>query len=163
MIPRFAKAAGAALFIVLAGCSTTSTPTAVQTAAADVGDIASGLAAIVPQLGSVTGLSAANQQTIETAVDDLQSAATALQSASSITAAQPLVERVEADVNAVVDALAGMSLPGTIGEVVDAAAVLLPVIETAVNLVAASTTPTASDVTMTPGQAILILKGAAGK
>jgi hypothetical protein len=98
---------------------------------------------------------------IGSALGSVQSVATALAKVTDKAAAQPLVTKLETYVNAFVSAAAGIPLlPPSIQLALQAASILLPVIEVAVGLVLPSA-PKASAATMTPAQARLVLKGTA--
>ncbi len=137
----------------LAACAVgTPTPTAV---ASDVNLIATAFAAMLPTLASIPGISAPTTTSVNQAIGDLQVAATAIVAAATIAAAQPVVSRVETDVNAVIVVLAGLPLPAPIPSVLEAASVLLPIIETAVGMTTlVGITPAA----MTPTQARAALR-----
>ena len=119
----------------LAGCA--SGPAVAPTTISDVNLIATGLKALMPQLGLVTGLSTTAIDTATQAIVDLQSAADAVATADTIAAAQPLVVRIASDVSAVIGALSAVELPDALNRALQAASVLLPIIEAAVGLAAA--------------------------
>ena len=136
--------------VTLTGCAGGSNVPA--NVATDAGLIASGLAGAFKSVAAVPGA-------VVTALSDLASAAQALASADTTAAAQPLVQRIEADVNAVVAAVAALPLPANVSTAITAAQVLLAVIEAGVNLVvSASAAPAA----MTPEEARLVLAALAG-
>lgn len=143
--------ASALVLALLAGCATTQTP---ATVANDVALEAQSLSAVIPQLtaaGVVVPVKATD------ALADLHNVAALIAATDSVGAAQPLVIRVEQDVNAFVGAMAGMPLPPPIPTVLQAAVVLLPIIESEVNLVVpAKAAPSG----MSPAQARLVLAGA---
>ena len=115
------------LFVAaLIGCARSSDVP--PTVATDAGLIASGLAGAFKDIPAVPSA-------IVVALDDLASAALALADADVIASAQPLVQRVEADVNAVVAAVGTLSLPANATSAIQAAQVLLAVIEAGVDLV----------------------------
>lgn len=98
----------------------------------DVDLIASGLNNALPQLtGTIDPVVLGK---VHLYIADLQVAADAVGTADTIAVSKPLVVRVESDVNAVVDAVAGLSLPEPFAGALHAATVLLPVVEVAVNL-----------------------------
>jgi hypothetical protein len=121
------------------------------TVATDAGLIASGLAGSFKDASAVPGA-------IVAALADLASAAQVLADADTIASAQPLVQRVEADVNAVVTAVGALPLPADAASALQAAQVLLVVIEAGVNLVV---TARGARAAMTPDQARLVLAAAA--
>lgn len=164
MFTRRQLLAGAAAFpfvAALAGCAgTTAAGSALQQAISDAGLIATGLAGALKQLAAAS-FSAPILVKATTAVADIQAAVAALASAASATAAQPLVQRIGADVNAVVGVLAGLPLPAPVSTALTAASVLLPVIEAAVGIVVSAVAPHAQSA-MTPAQARRALAALAG-
>lgn len=122
--------------------------------------IAGGLKGVLAQLGAlnVPGLTPAILAVVGTAVDGTIKVAGDLEAVTSLAAAQPLVEKIGTYVQTVVGALATLPLPERVTTGLRAAAILLPVIETAVGLVANS----AADPGMSPDQARAVLLAAAG-
>ncbi len=119
----------------------------------DAGLIAAGLAGAFKDVSAVPGA-------VVAALTDLASAAEALADADTIAFAQPMVLRIEADMNALVAAVGALPLPANAASAIQAAQVLLTVIEAGVNLlVTASAAPGA----MTPQQARLVLAAAAAR
>jgi hypothetical protein len=144
----------------LVACSTI-TDSGVANAATDAALIADGLAAVDVQLGNLGVIDPKTMTVIGSALGSVQSVATALAKVTDKAAAQPLVTKLETYVNAFVSAAAGIPLlPPSIQLALQAASILLPVIEVAVGLVLPSA-PKASAATMTPAQARLVLKGTA--
>lgn len=115
--------AGAA---ALAGCATGS-PVTPASVTADIVLIANSLAGVLGQVKGVVVPTA-----VTDALADLQAVAKAIGAADTVAAAQPLVLRVEADVNAVAGAVA--AIPGPMQIWASDAVILLPVLESAVNL-----------------------------
>ena len=147
---RHALTGTSMLFVAaLIGCTRSSDVPA--TVATDAGLIASGLAGSFKDISAVPGA-------ILAALTDLASAAQALADEDTIASAQPLVQRVEADVNAVVTAVGALPLPANAASALQAAQVLLVVIEAGVNLVVTASSTRAA---MTPEQARLVLAAAA--
>lgn len=145
----------------LAGCARLQGLSASQQldqVASDVATIANGLAAVLPRLGQVRGIDPATVAKVGGYVTDLQKLSTALAKARTTPQAQPLVKQVESVVNAIAGSLVGLALPPPIGPAVAAAGVLLPVVETAVNLVVP---PTPAAGGMTPDQARALLQSLA--
>ena len=127
---------GASLMpLVLVACNGNANQVA-AVVAADATIIANGLSGALTQISTlnISGLTTDKLQTIQLAVTSLKNVATALSGATSIAAAQPLVQQIATDLNAVVGALAQLPLPPQIALPLQAAAILLPVIETAVQL-----------------------------
>lgn len=145
----------------LAACQTVDKNVAIV--AADAKIITNGLAGILPQLGALgIGIPAE----VATALASLQSVADSLGAATTVASAQPLVQKIETYVNTIVGALAAIPLiPPPISLVLQAASILLPVLETAVGLVinsfGASAKMRASARGMSADQARLILQGQA--
>jgi len=138
---------------MLAACAAgTMTP---ATVADDVTLITTAFTAMLPTLASTPGISAAATASVDQAVVDLQSAAAAVAAADTTVSARPVVVRVEANVNAVIAVLAGLTLPAPISTILEAVSVLLPVIEAAVGLTAPVGTEPG---TMTPAQARAVLR-----
>lgn len=132
----------------LIGCARSSDVP--PTVATDAGLIASGLA------GAFKDISAAPDTTVA-ALTDLATAAQALADADTISSAQPLVQRIEADVNAVVAAVEALPLPANTASAIQAAQVLRVLIEAGVNLMV---TASGAREAMTPEQARLVLAAA---
>lgn len=155
---------GAAL-LALAGCQSRSTAGAglAKQVVDDAAAVAGGLQAVLGPLVAVVGLSPATAATVSNLVGDAAAVAKQLSAAMTTSAAQPLVQQIEADVNGVVAALASLPLPPTISMALMAAQVLLPVIEAAVNLVATPAPPKAAASGMTPDGARAYLKSIAAK
>lgn len=137
----------------LAGCA--SGPAVAPDTINDINLIATALKALMPQLGQVAGLSAAAMDTATQAIMDIQAAADAVTTADAIAAAQRLVVRIASDVSAVIDALSAAELPDALGRALQAASVLLPIIEAAVGLAAPAGAATG---VMTPAQARAALR-----
>jgi hypothetical protein len=157
-------ASAAALALVGAGCSGNATQD-LATAAQDAITIANGLQGVLVQLATVPGMSAGVLAQIGVYVSDIKAAAASLQAASS-TAAPGLVSQIEAAVNAVISAAAALPLPPPISTALQAAAILLPIIETAVGMIVQpSPAPAAASLKalppMTPEQAIAALNAIA--
>ena len=152
---------GAAL--LLAGCDLNG---ALSAAATDAQTIAAGLSGAMASLSSlnIPGLTPATVTKVQTAIAAIVTVSKSLSGATSTNSAQPLVQQLEGDVNAVVDALAGLSLPAEISLPLQAAAVLLPVIESAVGLavsqISSATSAKAKASPMTADQARALLIGA---
>lgn len=124
----------------------------------DVASLAGGVAGAAQTLRDGGYLSAQQLAQIDDAVSALQAAAVAVAKATSQTETQGAVEQAVASVNAVVSALAGVkTLPQTVTTVLTAAQVILPTIEALAGLPA---TATAASASMTPGEALLVLKAA---
>lgn len=149
--------------ILLVGCNGLTANQAIGQAAQDAATIAAGLKGSLTSLAAlnIQGLTPDKLQAVGLAVAGIQTVATALSMASSSSQARPLVQQLEADLNAVVDTLAGLPLPPQISLPLQAAAILLPVIETAVGMAVTQLNPPAAAVAMTADQARAILIGAA--
>ena len=150
--------------LALAGCAAFSggVNAGLTQVSQDATLIANGLQGALQNIGAlnIQGLSPDKIQTIGLAIAGLKTVAVALGGATTQSQAQPLVMQIETDLNAIVGALAGLPLPPQIATAIQAAAILLPVLEIAVNLAISQVKPlTASAIT--PDQARLILKGLA--
>lgn len=157
-------------FVLLAGCALNGQPPsqAIQIAANDVEVIANGLQGALAQIAAENppppGMTPQLIAKIGTYVADLKSLAAAVAQASTTAQAQPLVQQVEADVNAIVAALAVLPLPQPLPAVLAAASILLPVIEASVGLIVTPPAPAPAQklrMQMTPGEARAILRGEA--
>lgn len=138
--------------ILLAGCATGQTPSQVTAQVlTDINLEASGLANALPLM---TTLPAATKTQAAALIAKVQAAAATMSAAVSKAAAQATVTQIETDVNALVGLLAGMPLPPQVSGVLQAAVVLLPIIEAGVGMaVPVGAAPGA----MSPAQARLTL------
>lgn len=145
----------------LTGCGTFD----VSTITSDANIIAGGLAAVDVQMGNLGVVDPATMTKIGTALASIQDVAKALATASDKSTAQSLVGKLETYVNTFVNVAAGLPfLPPSITLALQAASILLPVIEVAVGLVLPSAAQYSSlpkSTGMTPDQARLVLRGAA--
>lgn len=148
--------------LALYGCANANQIAA--TVAIDASTIATGLQGALANISTlnISGLTADKLQTVGLALAGLKSVATALALATTNAQAQPLVQQMETDLNAIVGALAALPLPPQISVALQAAAILLPVIEAAIGMVLPPPTAPATSAAMTPDQARLILQGLAG-
>lgn len=118
----------------LAACSTLQGLSAqgiAQQVVTDAGLVAAGLAAIAPNLKS---LPAALVTTIEGVAKDAAQAASDLVANMSATVAQPLVQRIEGDVETVVKDLGTFVSNVSVSQIVSDVETVLPLILTAVGL-----------------------------
>ena len=151
---------GATVFapVALAGCATLSgNPN--QIAAQVLNDanlIASGLANALPGLQASKVVPAGVMAQAQALVGKIQASAASMSATISKNSAQPIVTQIEQDVNAFAALLAGLPLPPPYAQVVQAAVVLLPVIEIGVGLAV----PAGASHAMTPAEARLVLKAA---
>jgi hypothetical protein len=146
----------------LAACAGQSADQTIATVAADANTIAGGLQGVLAQLGplNVPGLTPSVISTVGVAVSQIQTVAASISGVTSAAAAQPLVQKIETYLNTIVAALAGLPLPPPVSTALQAAAILLPIIEVAVGLVvqqAAKAAPGA----ISPDEARMILRGSA--
>lgn len=136
-----------------AGCTTAQT-TVAQTVVNDVDMTAKAFETVLPNFAKIAGINAATVATIYGWIGNITTVARQIVAGMSQSAAQPLVQQIESDVNNIVGVLSTLPLPPTIMTVVDAAAVLLPVIEAAVGLVTpASMQMRTAHAGMTPDEA----------
>ena len=127
--------------------------------AADVANLAGGIAAAAQTLRDGGMLPASQQTAVDDAVSALQAAATAVAKATTATAQQSATQQAVTAANAVLAALAQVkSMPQNVTTILTAAQVLLPTIEALAGLpVSASVSAPA----MTPDEASTILSSAA--
>ncbi len=126
--------------------------------AADVANLAGGIAAAAQTLRDGGMLPASQQTAVDDAVSALQAAATAVAKATTTTAQQSATQQAVSAANAVLAALAGVkSLPQNVTTILTAAQVLLPTIEALAGL---PVTAAASAISMTPDEASTVLSAA---
>ncbi len=157
----FSFTAGISTVAVLAACGVTggATPSGLDTVISDVASIASGLSGILPIIDNIIGLDPGILDQVKTAIADLQVIAAELKTVNSISGAQPLVQAVESELNTIVTGLASIPMPPSVAIVLQAATILLPIIEAGANLiVSAKVTRQAAKVQLTPDQARHILR-----
>jgi hypothetical protein len=121
--------------LALAACANLKGLTAqgiAQQVVADAELVANGLAAVVPNLA---GVPAALVTVIENVAKDAVQAANDLSATMTATAAQPLVQRIEADVQVVVKDVAGFVSNVKVSQIISDIETLLPLVMTAVGLV----------------------------
>lgn len=163
MLRRFAVAGAAALALMVAACGT-ATNTQIATIAGYASTIAGGLKGALPTIAGVVGINPATETTIATAVGDLQVVAAQLQTAASASAAQPLVQQIETDVNTIVASAAKIQgLPSDVQLALEAAQVLLPPMEQVIGMVVPPSAAPAKAIPMSPAAATCILKQQAGQ
>lgn len=138
--------------LAMFACSTTSVTAALKQAASDANIIATAISNALPQLATVQGIPPDSLTKAASFVVDIQRAAAAISAASTAADAQPSVQQLEAGFNALVGVLATLPLPPQVATVIQAANVLLPVIEIAVGM---AVTPKAG--AMSPDQARAVL------
>lgn len=131
-----------AVLPVLASCGTNSFAAGLQQATSDVSLIATGLQSSLAQLTAlnVPGMTPGTLAKIGTAIGEIQTVNAALGSVATATQAQPLIAQLEAAINALVATAATLPLPPQIQLPIAAAAILLPVIETAIGLAVSAAT-----------------------
>lgn len=147
---------------LLAACNPGQVAQISSEVASDAGIIASGLQGALAGLTTlgIAGLTPAKAQTVGDAIAGIKSIASALAGAATASAAQPMVQQLEADLNAIVAALAGLPLPPQIALPLQAATVLLPIIEAAVGMVISNVSALrAAQPGMTADQARALLIG----
>ena len=148
----FPIAAFAGAAFLLAAC--VNGAVSLPTVATDADNIATGLAAAAKDLRDANVLSAAQLVQLDDALSAVQAAAAAVAQATSASAAQPEVEQLAAAVNAMVAAISEVpTLPAPVPEILAAANVMLPVLESAVGL----PVPAAASAAMTPSEAERVL------
>jgi hypothetical protein len=163
MLLRRALMASTALVAVTACANMTVTRIA-QQALTDTQLLASGVAKIIPQLGSIPGITAAVESSATSIINNIDSAAATLSSTITTVQAQPSESKIEGYFDSLVTILGtfGTLIPAPIGTILTAAEVLLPFILQTVGLpVAASTRYGAAAAKMTVAEARVILAGGA--
>jgi len=141
---------------LLAGCANLTAAQVTAQVVQDVNTIAVGLSAEIPALQALSILSSPVATAATSLISDIKVVAASVSSSLTTTAAQPLVLKIEGNVNALVSLLASFPLPSQISLVLKAAVVLLPVIESAIGLAV----PAAASQSMTPAQARQVLLSA---
>lgn len=106
-----------------------------QAIANTVAAVANELGSVVQNVVSQAGVSAAIVQQIEEGITGLQDAASALGQAEQGSQAQPIMQRVIADANAVLQAMSMLPLPAPASVVVRIVQVLVPTIAAAASIV----------------------------
>jgi hypothetical protein len=120
----------------VAGCATLS-QTFSKTLAqivSDVSLIANGIGSILPQLSALAGLSDSARTTIQAAIAGIKLVADQIKGIASTADGQPLIQQLEGYLNAIISALAMLPLPPQISVILQAAMVLLPILEALVGL-----------------------------
>lgn len=164
MLKRRTMLIGAAA-VPLAACSSAQPDPNLTQAVADVNALSAGLSGMLAGLSAsgVSGLTPDVLATVNGAIANLKTAAAAIAKTATAVAAQPVVQQVEGYVNTVVSVLGALPLPPPISTILEAASVLLPIIETTVGLLAPTAGMRMKAAAMTPDQARLILLGSAAK
>lgn len=130
---------------------------------ADAKILASGLAAIAPQLSNIVGIPTNIASVAQNALQSAATFAADLQGITDPTKAQSTLAQVSQAITAALTVLQPFTalLPPPIGIAITAAQVLIPVILAVIN--PSAPPPAAASRAMTPDQARLILMGAAKK
>ena len=143
--------------VLVVACAQNQTPAQI---AADVANLAGGVAAAAQTLRNGGMLPAEQQTQVDNAVSALQAAATAVAQATTAAAQKSATQQAVDAFNAVVAALAGAKgIPQNVTTVLTAAEVLLPTIEALAGV--PITASVNASVTMTPEEANKILLSAA--
>lgn len=152
--------ASAALLAACSAINPNATPTEnMINVTTDVNDIAGAFAKELPAFSTIKGITPQIISDVTAKIDEMQAVDGALTQAASTTAAQPLVQKIEADVNAVVDAVALLPLPPAIAAIFQAATILLPIIEASVGLmITPAAAAKAKAVRMSPDEARAVLR-----
>lgn len=160
-------AGSAAATLALAGCAAGGPTIDIATAAKDIGTIAGGLGGEVTELGAlgIAGFTPAAAAAVNGYIADLQQLATSVGAASSTSQAQSGVQQAESIANAAIGVLAVIpGLPPALSLGLQAVAVLLPEIETAVGLlINKASARRAKASALTPDQARLVLQSLANQ
>jgi hypothetical protein len=154
------------LFLSSCGVTTPATNNTFNTSALakDISIISLGIEPLIPVITTYTKTDAATTAKLQTLLSEIQANAASVATSTSAAGAQPYAKAVVTAVNAVVGIAATLPLPATYKSILQAATVLLPVVETELGLMKV-THPTAKvslpAVDMTPEFARVVLKGAA--
>jgi hypothetical protein len=132
MLRRFLITGVSAL--VLVACSSTA-PLTEAKVAEDINLIANGFNNALSQPAVTAVIPAKVLPKIQAALADLMIVAAAVKADPASAMSKPTVAEVESDVNTIVGALAGLTLPPPAPTILAAATVLLPVIEASVGIV----------------------------
>lgn len=122
--------------LLLSACSTGQSASQVTAQVlTDINLEASGLANALPMLAAQHSIPPATVGQAEALVAKVQAAAATMSATVTSAQAQATGTQIETDVNGLVSLLAGMPLPPAISGVLQAAVVLLPIIEAGVGMV----------------------------
>ncbi len=140
----------------LAGCtaSTTSTAIVTATAAADLKLIADACLPLATAIAGTAGVSPGMVEQINVDVAQLEAAAVAVQPGVAVAIAAPSVSSVASVLSHILAMLSGFALPSNVTAILTAAQTLLPLVEAAVGIAVAVA---ARAGTMTPDQARAVL------
>jgi hypothetical protein len=126
--------------LLLAACKNGNNPAPlpndkISVIAGDISDIAGALSSVFPSIEQAIGnTNSAAIEKVQQAIADIQSIAAKIKAASDATAAQPFVQQVQADVNAVAEVLAVIpGIPQVVSVTLEAANALLPLLFSLVN------------------------------
>lgn len=134
-------------FIVAGSCQLT-TQQVTEAVVSDIGLIASGLSAILPQLSTLGALAT-------TVVNDAKTAAAQIKAGLAANVALPFVQKVQADLQLILTTAAQINVPDLVTKIVQAGITLVNTVLPLLGVtVAAAPAPGA----MTPDQARLVLK-----
>jgi hypothetical protein len=164
----FMKKFMALIMLFLSSCGVTSPATNntfnTSALAKDISIIALGIEPLIPVISTYTKTDPNTTAKLETLLKEIQTNAASVASSTSQAGAQPYAQAVVTAVNAVVGIAATLPLPATYKSILQAATVLMPVVETELGLLKV-TRPTVKlslpAVEMTPEFARVVLKGAA--
>lgn len=131
-------ALAAVLIAPMAACTTGQIQTVEAQALSDLSLVSSGIQAFGPLFSATTGVSATAVAAAEAIISDITAAAATISSATTDTAAQPVVTKIEGYVTALLSIAGQYTLPANVSAILVAAKALLPVIEAAVGIVIAA-------------------------
>jgi hypothetical protein len=131
--------------VPITGCSTIAQTfdSKLSLLVSDVTLIANGVSSLLPTIGSIAGLSDTVKSTIQLAIDGIREVANQIKGVTSTAAGQPWIQKLETYLNAIVSALSMLPLPPQVSVILQAATVLLPILETIVGLLTNLTPATA--------------------
>lgn len=138
----------------LAACAGVTPAQLASDAVTDLGLIANGFTALLPEVSGITGLSSGAVASIENFLSEAKTTASNVSATITQAAALPVVQQIETYFQEALNLLGVVSLPAPFSTVITALKVLLPVVEAAVGL----TAPVgAAPGGMTPAQARAVL------
>jgi hypothetical protein len=159
-----------AALLALPGCTSTGAPLVTpEQVVVDIGNMIPALQTTVQTLSTQTPpiISPPVAAQIQGLLTQAKTLDANLSANMTATASAPVIQQIETDLNGVVTALAGLPIPPPYSTYVQAAAVLLPVVEAFVTSVIPTPAPAPAPAVaakagaMTPDQARLVLEGAA--
>lgn len=137
----------------------TSGATLTAAVVADIKVIGSGLTGALTAFEAVTGLDGALVAKVQSIVASIETAALSVTTAIETNIAKPIVVQIQSDFAALQSALAPISLPTAIDNILKAVETLLPYVEAGVGILTAATVGAAEATGFTHDEAFGILSG----